>query len=459
MSQEPSDPQDNNPPDGPPAQKTEQKRLAAYRDKILEVLAVGFPVALLNAAFSWLVKRTTSQPWQVIWYLIPVAAATLLFWKMAGGRKDLRLRGPFLTFLILYVLTFSVAAGSGFLDFQRTMVGFKDVTPSNWLGLSWLGDWRYAVAPRKAASPANLVIVTVDPPSDAQPDSIRGKVAILIARLAALGAEGIALDFHFEGETKADSYLCDLVNSLKDHDPPIPVFVGRGFGSVSGRLIVKEFPKSLGCFPDDRRGHLVGFTEADGIIRSLPLFFRGEPGRPALSLQVARGLGANLEVSEDELLYFIPPTEDFPKITEKQLWDDPEQRKLIRENFVLVGEASERDSFETPFGRKSGIVIHSYAIHSLRRQHFIHRKPWWTSFPAILILCYLLTLSTAAGASWTRLVVFALLASLVIVVASALAIWLSLLWIEVSYSLAALWLLLPLLLGLRRILAHRQESA
>ena len=87
----------------------------------------------------------------------------------------------------------------------------------------------------------------------------------------------------------------------------------------------------------------------------------------------------------------------------------------------MAGEA-EQDSFDTPFGRQPGIVIHSYVAHSLIEGHYIRRQSWWLGFAITLVFCYGMTIWCARGGSAVRPVLLCMAATAVIVGVAALSI-------------------------------------
>jgi CHASE2 domain-containing sensor protein len=215
-------------------------------------------------------------------------------------------------------------------------------------------------------------------------------------------------------------------------------------------------PRSVqACFDDEHTGHLAGFLEADRVSRFVPLEFQQDPSRPAICLRVARVLaGKDLRVPESGLLRFVEPRTPIPAVSYKSLLSDRSEQRRLTDRFVLVGEDSAEEWFETPFGRKLGVTIHAEAVHSLRHGHFIQRSPWWLGFLTILVTCYLLTVYAANGAPVRKLVIYCALVSALVVGGSAIAILAGPEWFDVVYPLTAIWLLLCLLLLFRRLMAR-----
>jgi CHASE2 domain-containing sensor protein len=138
-------------------------------------------------------------------------------------------------------------------------------------------------------------------------------------------------------------------------------------------------------------------------------------------------------------------------VTFAQLDESEEERTLLNERFLMVGEDSAQDSFETPFGRKPGVMIHAYAVQSLVRNQFVERSPWWLSLLLIAVWCYLMIVLMARGTGNLKVILINVVASLVIIGISVLAMRVWLTWIDLIYPLLAAWLFLLLLIVLRTI--------
>jgi CHASE2 domain-containing sensor protein len=248
----------------------------------------------------------------------------------------------------------------------------------------------------------------------------------------------------------------------------MPIFVGYGFSMEQGRVVEAGVPRTLeSCLPRERLAHLAGVLDFDLVSRVTPLFFRGDRARPGLGLAVAsavtsRAAGAQaasvpLNLPGDGLLRFVAP-EDGPLVVRlEDLQSRARDPDLLRGRFVLAGEA-EQDSFDTPFGRQPGIVIHSYVAHSLIEGHDIRRLSWWLGFAITLVFCYTMTIWSARGVSAAGLVLLCVAATAVTVGIAVLGIVSGPYWFDVVYPLTAVWLLLPLLLGARRAIGSRRAN-
>jgi CHASE2 domain-containing sensor protein len=423
------------------------ERLSRYKETLLQIALLGVPTLLLSKLNDNLSGKIFEQPWQAIWFLVPLGIAAWLLRQRLAARRDLRTDRRFLAFLAAYILLFSVASQTSFLDWSRDLTVFGKKSAPTWLTpVSW-GDWRYKLVPKKGDLD-ELVVVLLEPSAGKSRELARKELADLIAIAAKNGAKGVALDFYFEGESKIDRLLCAVMQQSK-----IPVFAGYGFERFRGRIAESPAPASLKpCFAPQNMGHLAGFLDADTAARLTPLFFLNDKTRPALSLLIARSLsgGAEPRLPDDGLLRFVEPAKAYEPLRFAEVQSSETARDLLRNRFVLVGEESDSDSFETPFGRKSGVVIHADVVHSLRNSHFIQRHSWWLQASFILVFCYWLATASAGGASVSKLAALCGLATACFVAVAIASILIGPYWFDIVYPVAAVWLLLPLLLGLRR---------
>jgi CHASE2 domain-containing sensor protein len=441
--------------DKPEAVKAEQpgstfwaKRIEAYRDDLLKLTAIGFITAIISKLYGQLADHFISQPWQAAWFLLPLVVGAIATSRLLVGRKDLRLRKPFLVFLSLYVCLFTVAASTNFLDWSRDLTVFSEPAPRSWLAPVSMGDWRYLVLRKKPLTPSDIVVVTVEPLKRGDPREGRLEMVRLISLASAMKAKGVAFDFFLEGELDIDPLLCSVIRSSK-----VPVYIGYAFSRANDDIVRNLPPKSLEtCFDDQHTGHLAGFLDVDRVSRFVPLWFQNDADRPALSLRIARALAGNdVRVPADGLLRFVEPRTPVPIVRYSTLLDNRGEHRRLTDRFLLVGEDSERERFETPFGRKLGVTIHAETVHSIRNGHYIRRAPWWLGFLTILVSCYLLTVYTAKGAEVRKLVLYCVLISALVIGGSIAAILTGPEWLDVVYPLTALWLLLALLLLFRRL--------
>src|SRR5215472_12396024 len=443
-----NEPRSGRTPEGEALSQRWATRVRGYGNKLLELLVLGLPIALATKAFDYVSGAFLKQPWQAMWFLLPLAASVWITWQILKGRRELKINRPFLLFLTAYVVLFSGAAATKFLDWSHNITVFGEKGPRTWLMPTRAGDWRYLLVRKKEATRSGLVIVTLMPQS--QPiETARYDIANLIAMAKRMGAKGVALDLFFQSDSRSDPLLCQVIENAN-----IPVIVGYGFHRNQGDVMPTVLPEKLNaCLTTARQGHLAGFMNADHKVRFVPLLYGN---RPAFSLVVARTLAAlagrpdDIEWPDDQLLRFVEPERPIQVVSYEKLFSDPNVAGMLTDHFVLIGEDSEREMLETPFGQKLGVQIHADAIHSLLQHWYIRNTPWWSSLFVILVACYLLTVNAAHGYSKRRLISFCLIVSLAVIGISCTAIIAGPVWFDIVYPILAIWLLLPLLLTFRR---------
>ncbi len=431
--------------------KTDGTLLEKIRDNLLLLVFSGLFAAIVKQVYDRIAGGLLSQPWHVIWFLLPLAAAAWLAWLMVRGRPEIRLRGWFGAFFVLYVVAFSLAAGSSLLDWKRTPVGFEGQGPRNFLALSWLEDWHYWLAGR-AAPPANdIVVVTRDDPAGRTLADARMDVVRLIGLATANQARAVVLDLYFDEQepTSIDALLCSAIEQAEKAN--VPVVAAYQFDRMQDRLVRKLPPPTLrACLTPDRQGHAIGFREPDLVVRLIPVYFQNDPTLPALALQAARRLASRdrqpaPSVPDDDLLQFLPPGHAFTRVRLEDLFSAREPAEVLRDRVIVAGTLSNADRVATPFGVLPGVVAQATGLYAIRTGHFVRRKPWWASFFVILVVCYVLTTEAAAGAGIRRLVRTAALMSALVVVALVVTMYGWLVWLDAIYPLVAIWLLVALL--------------
>ena len=435
----------------PSAAKSSKPFDAELRKDLLKSLVLAFPTLLIGMSVGWLKDRIGNQPGQALWIVIPGIILLSLIFLRATTRRKLRLGWPFLVFLPVYILVFFIAAATSLLDWKRSLVGYDKAVPANFLAVNRFGDWHYKFAPEEPAD-NDLAIVLMKPPDSVEAG--RFQIEDLIGMAQTHQAKGVALDFYFKNYVEdigVDDSLCTEIESAKAIG--MPIFVAYDYQLKDGSLDrIPIDPDLEKCLPLSAQGHAIGYAERDGKVRSLPLYFGNDRQRESLSLKVARTLNPQARPPADGLLQFIKPANNFRTIAFDDLDKGSDQdRAILRDRFILVGEDSARDSFPTPYGIKPGAVIHAYAIHSLRHNHFIERGSWWVSLLMISLLCYLMMVLTARGVGSLKLLLINVAFSVLIVGIAILAMYLWRTWIDLVYPLVATWLFLFLLIGLRKI--------
>jgi CHASE2 domain-containing sensor protein len=434
----------------PPASSEWEQRLSKYKEQLLQAAILGLPIVLIGALINFLKDRILDQPWQAIFFLAPLALALWLFWQHLAKRPDFRIDKRFLAFLGIYVLAFHAAAQSGFLDWNRDLTILERPAPRTWLApVSW-GDWRYKIIPKRAPL-HEMVVVLREPAAGRSLELVRMELADLIVTAQRSGAKGVALDVYFDGESQVDLILCDVIENST-----IPVIAGYAFLRTEGYPTATPIPRSLQpCLNNDRLGHLAGFLDSDKVSRLTPLFFLEDATRPAFSLRIARLLSGDspVRLPKDGLLRYVEPSTSYEPLRLERLRADEGLRSVLLGRFVLLGDDSPSDTFSTPFGVKPGVAIHADAVHSLRTGFFIEPFSPWLSFGFMLVFCYWIAAWCAGGASARKLSLLCAAATLCFAATAVASILLGPYWFDMVYPTTAVWLWLPLVLGLRRATA------
>jgi len=447
----------------PKAEKNNKPLEAELRKDLIKSLILAFPMLLLGMVVNSLTERFNAQPAQALFIIIPGIGILSLIFLRATIRQKLKLGWPFLLFLPVYILTFFIAAQTGVLDWNRSLVGYETQVPRNFLALNRYGDWHYAFATEKAET--DLAIVLMKHVETIEESRLR--FADLIGMLSESQAKGVALDYFFAAEDeRIDEHLCSAVKEAKINSgqQQMPIFVSYDSKiDEDGVHRLPIDPNLEKCLPSSTWGHTIGYAEWDGRIRSIPLYL----GDESLSLKIARTLDPQVRGPKNRLVQFIKPANDFKPLEFDKLWndylsDDSKEWELdqlkLRDKFILVGEDSERDRFQTPYGSRPGVVIHAYAAHSLKQNHFIERAPWWISLLMIALLCYLTMVLTSRGVSNLKLILVNVACSTFIVAIAILSMYLWLTWIDLVYPLLATWLFLLVLIVMRRIGLRKARS-
>jgi CHASE2 domain-containing sensor protein len=408
------------------------ERLAEYKQELIKLAIIGIPLAALETINGRISDRVLEQPWQAIAFLIPIAAvAGFLAWRVSRA-ESLRIDRRTLVLLGAY----------------RSWL-----TPVSW------GDWRYRLVPKVDGD--EVVIVMREPTAGKSREQARAELVTLMGLAAAQGARGIAFDYYFDGESAIDQLVCSTVETIG-----IPVVFGYGFEYFQAHMNALPVPRSLQpCVTPERQGHLVGFLDADRKARIMPLFFNHDRAQPALSLRVARALKGEdgIATPDEGLLQFVEPARPHVRVRLADLLDSARahdaDRNALRGRFVLMAEASESDSFDTPFGRTPGAIVHASAIHSLVHGHYIRQGPEWIRFVSMLAFCYGLAVWCVSGVAAIRLILVCVAATACFIAIAVVGILTGPHWFDAVYATAAVWLLLPLLLALRRVTSRRSARA
>jgi hypothetical protein len=440
---------------------TANARLADYKEKLLEAAILGLPLSLVSTASDRAKEELLTDPWKILWIVVPLACAawlTLRIVRSTASKFDWR----WSVFLGIYCSVFAFASSSDLLVWKRMPKGYYHEASGlgrEWAVPLWLGDWRYWIVRRARASPYNIAVLLYDPVSGNTKERARLQDREAVELAKAGHAVGLAFDVTYEGKSAVDQLFCSAVK-----ESGFTVLSTYDLTSVPGYLLPKRPPTKtdadLDCLQTDAQGHAMGLVDVDRVVRTIPLYWEDDTNAPALSVRIAKLMHAvhpdvPFSIPKGALLRFVPPADGIPVIQGADLGRLEESPLQLRNYFLIVGERSPLDTFETPFGLLSGALVHAYAAHSLLSGTYISRPPaLWSAF-IVFASCYVLTLLASRGVPALRLALGAVVLSAVTVALAAAAIYLWGIWLDVIYAVVATWILVPVLLGLRWTLARR----
>lgn len=419
--------------------------------ELARTLLIAVAIALLLPLVQRGIGPFSDHPVRVLAILIPLAIVIAVLGWPAYRDERVLLGGGFLAFFIGFCLLFSIAAGSDLLAGRRTpLIGYEQEVPRSFLGLNRLGDWRYALLAPKPRAGTDTLVFTLEPSND--PDLRRREFAWLIQQAITRRARGIAFDFYFDTPSDVDPLLCDVVGRAAS--AKLPVYFGYKHSERDGLLVHDPLPDSLACL-EPHLASLAGYREADLVVRMVPLYFQHDPNDESLSLKVARHLaGGTPELPESGLVQFTRPVSDRGPIPGMPTQD---QVRLFENRFVFVGSSRAGDVHATPFGPLPGVKIHELAARSLAQSLFIERLGAGWTFPLIFALCFVLSVAQARGVGPRRLGAIGVGLILATVVLAGAAIRWALVWIDVSYLVAAIGCMTGLLLAGSAIQERRRN--
>ena len=438
-----------------------KKRFNDYKEDLLKAVLLTVPLALLAKLNEQISGRILSQPWQAIWFLVPIAIVAALLRQRAIRQRALHPDRRMLLFLGAYLLLFTVASQSGVLDVSRELSAFGAPASRRWLTpVSW-GDWRYRLVPRKPERD-QLIVVLLRSGADRSAIDGRKEIVDLIALASKEQALGVALDVYFKEPSAIDPLLCQVVtNAAKT----MPVIVGYGFEMKDGRVVEFGVPPDLSpCLPRERLAHLAGFLDFDLVSRLTPLFFRGDTTRPALGLAVARALAAtpslpspasrspdqaSIDLPDDGLVRFIAPADGGPLTVPIRRTPEQDQGCESLAWPVRHGRPGGTGLLRDPLRASAG-HRHPFLRCTLVARVSLHPASVMVAglrdYPGVLLLAH------GVMRTWRRRRrprVAVPCATAVVVGVSVASIMAGPYWFDVVYPLTAVWLLLPLLAATR----------
>jgi len=440
-------------PDAKPA----SAQVARWREKVVDAAVLSVPLALISNASTWIQASYFDEPWKVLWIVAPLIAAAWLTWYLLRQPGAARLDWRLAVFLSIYGSVFALASATDLLVWKRMPQGYEAAS-RGWILPVTLGDWHYWFPRQAPAQPKGPVVILVEHSEAATREERRWQDRRMVLLAHTGGATGVAFDVAFNGPSLVDARFCDEVQRS---GLTVLSAYAYTFEPVLKEYVPTPAEQQLSCLPLKNQGHAMSLAESDRRVRMIPLYWDGNAGAPALSLRVARailGEGAKLPGPGAPPLRFLErPAEEQGIYFPEQLEALERNPSVLKDRFVLVGERSDTDTFQTPFGPLPGTVIHAFAVDSLLRNHFLIRPPPWVSAFAVFAACYVLALFASQRRTARSLAIVAAVISAAVVVAAAGVVFLFNVWLDVIYVIVATWLLWPLLLVYRSLASRRAD--
>ncbi len=423
-----------------------------YAETLLKTAVLAVPMGLITLLGSVVQGRMVSAPWVIAWVAVPLVAAGWLTLRLYTKHRFKRNQWPWLVCLVAYGCVFAIASVSDALVWRQVPRDPQGIAQREWLLPVRAGDWRYWVAPKARARAQDVIAVLMEP--EHGPDArmrLRTREAALLRLVVSVGeVRGFGMDLFFEEHTSADEALCAAVDAARA--ALVPVWSGYTYQyTPGGRYVERPATPALPCLLLENQGHLIAFADTDGRVRAVKTYYEGMLNRPAFSVRAAHALMSSYKLPDvalpaGEAIWFLPPSNPVDVISDVEAVHEPE---LLRGKLVMLGLHVRSDRARTPFGEIPGTLVHAYALHSLVSGRMIIRPaPWW-SVACVFCGCYLLILLALMGWSTSRLALAAAGLSLAVIALAAVAMRGWLVWLPVVYAITAMWLLLPVLAGLR----------
>lgn len=297
-------------------------------------------------------------------------------------------------------------------------------------------DTAVALAGRPAAD--DIVIVAIDDESIARIGRWPWRRAIhatLVDRLASAGSGAVALNILLSEKDVADPAGDHaLADAIRRHGrvvlPVARQTLGPGLNATS--LPAETFVRAGGAL-----GHVDALPDADGVLRSIPMFAGDSVLHPQLALALLKtggSLGPDIPPPVDDapepasgwrrsepfLIPFTGPAGHYATVSYVDVLAGNIPEDALRSRMVLVGVTATGlgDTLPTPMtGRgpfMSGIEIHANVLDALASGHRIDAWPrsWVAGATALLLLLFLLGLRHLSARAGLLATILALAATI-----------------------------------------------
>ena len=267
------------------------------------------------------------------------------------------------------------------------------------------------------------------------------------------------LDPHLCGRLAAATKLSSDDDPAGQDMPPFDVYLTFNLEEFDGHPIRPDMAPTLvhataqvggtGWFRRKNFAHARGLVENGRTVRAIPLQHFVKPQSDvadereeifALSLKVARAFTRDPQLPKNGLLQFVPVDGDLAIYPISRFRSGEVPERIFRDRFVLVGADTKDDTWNTVDGEVPGVVIHAQAAEAILSGSYIERTPLLLSILAALALAWVLAARWQKKGSPHRLLFSAGLATLIMVIIAATAMYVSLQWIEILYPILAVWI-------------------
>ena len=406
---------------------------------LIRLLVLAAPVIFAHTALVAWAPPVTRPGWLLGLTLVLAVACLLLAGKAPrGGTRQLG-RG-YLAFFLAFIALFALVTDMDLLAGPRVFLAdYSADLPPNVLGLGWLEDWHYSLAPRTSEA-GEWLVVTFPSFDRMRREEVRQRLRFLIRRARENGALGVAFDIYLDEPSQIDRLLRSEVEEARKSGMPV-VFGYRQVKNADGYLVARPLPPELEEVAE-HRGHLQGYADADGRIRLIPTVLPKVGKRPALSVAVAKLFAGQAPLlPKNRLLRFVPPRGGIDVVP----FDPNHDWGILGDRFVFVGSSSENDRVVTPFGEVQGVEVHAWAAHALATGAALVDVDPSHTLPLIFAVGYVLTVLRVRGFRRWALILAALALSAAMVAAAVVVLRVGHLWLEVGPPLMAVWLLTAML--------------
>ncbi|MDI3547332.1 MAG: adenylate cyclase [Halanaerobiales bacterium] len=218
--------------------------------------------------------------------------------------------------------------------------------------------------------------------------------AIEILEEEGAGVIGLDIILSDPSEQNTDRDLARLLAKYDNIVLPVVAKIHLKRALHNDDITVTGINRPLKIFADQvELGHINFVPDRDGIIRSLPIYFKdGKVSYPSFSLKLAEMyLGRELKYkNESIMLSFAGPAGTIPHLSFSDLLSGNFSNGFFRDKLVIIGTAitGVGDRYMTPFSRYgylNGVEINGQAVLSLLNNDYFYNLSFFSNFLIILL--------------------------------------------------------------------------